>query len=238
MIYRRQLLVLTFLFAALSFSGTAAADAAGFVGMQVQGMSAKIADAMGRTTPEGVLVRDVALGGPADKAGFQRGDLIIEFAGKKITTFEDLVGGVKKLKPKDSAKAQVIRHGKNLKLTIVVDKWPRAWRVTKNSFATIGSAGLTLASLTEKIRKRFGLRWGSTGVVVTIIDELVAPKVDLKRGEIIHQINQEPVWEPRRASSIISKNLKAQKKTALLLVEGMDGFRFVILPLQPLQASR
>jgi len=208
-----------------------AAEKAGFVGMQIQGMSAQIAEAMGRATPEGVLVRDVALGGPADKAGFKRGDLIVQFSGKTVKTFEDLVGEVKKLKADDSAEVKVVRHTGEVELTLVTEKWPKSWRISKNSFATIGAAGLTLASLTEKVRKRFGLRWGSTGVVVTIIDASVAPKIDLKRGELIHQINQEPVWEPRKASGLIFKALNAQKKTVLLLVEGVDGFRYVILPL-------
>jgi len=142
-----------------------------------------------------------------------------------------LVGEVKKLKADDAAEVRVIRHGGEVQLTLVAGKWPKSWQITKNSFAAIGAAGLTLASLTEQVRKRFGLRWGSTGVVVTIIDASVASKIDLKRGELIHQINQEPVWEPRKASGLIFKALNVQKKTVLLLVEGVDGFRYVILPL-------
>ena len=234
----RRFLVLATLIAGLSYSGQAAAEKAGFVGMQIQGMSPKIAEAMGRNTPDGVLVRDVALGGPADKAGFQRGDLIVEFAGTTVTAFEDLVSGAKKLKVSDKAKAKVIRHGASVELTLVAGSWPQAWRVTKNSFATVGPAGITLASLSEKIRKRFGLRWGSTGVVVTIIDDLIAPNLDLKQGDIIYQINQQPVWKPLEASSILMNIQKAQKKTALLLVEGTDGFRFVILPLQPAKVGQ
>ena len=233
----RLVFVFTFLGVTLGVSGSASAEKAGFVGMQIQGMSQKIADALERETPDGVLVRDVALGGPADKAGFKRGDLIVEFAGRKIASFDDLVAGAKKLKTNDSAKARVIRHGATVDLILVAGAWPKAWRITKNSFATVSAAGITLASLTPKIRSRFGLRWGSTGVVVTIIDELVAPKIDLRRGELIHQINQEPVWDPRKASSIMVRAQKNQKKTVLLLVEGTDGFRFVILPLVPIPGT-
>jgi len=207
-----------------------ASDGGGFVGMQIQGMSAKLAEALGRPSVDGVLVRDVALGGPAAKAGFRRGDLIIEFSGKAIKKFEDLVVEAKKLKPEDVAKALVVRHTGEVQLSLEAGVWPASWRISKNSFATVGAAGITLASLSEKIRSRFNLRWGATGVVVTIIDEATAPKIDLKRGELIHQINQEPVWEPRRASAIIYQAVNSQKKTVLLLVEGVDGFRYVILP--------
>lgn len=214
----------------LSGANSWASEKAGFVGMQIQGMSEKLAEALGRPSADGVLVRDVALGGPAAKAGFQRGDLIIEFSGKPIKRFEDLVAEAKKLKPEDVAKALVVRHTGKIELSLEAGVWPASWRISKNSFATVGAAGITLASLSDKIRSRFNLRWGSTGVVVTIIDEATAPKIDLKRGELIHQINQEPVWEPRRASAIIYQAVNSKKKTVLLLVEGVDGFRYVILP--------
>jgi len=77
----------------------AAAAEFGFSGMHVQGMKPAIATALQLKTAEGVLVRDVALGGPADKAGVLRGDLIIRFNGVKIDTFKRLVGVVTKTKP-------------------------------------------------------------------------------------------------------------------------------------------
>ena len=46
-----------------------AAAESGFTGMQIQGMSQQTASALGLKSTDGVLVRDVALGGPADKAG-------------------------------------------------------------------------------------------------------------------------------------------------------------------------
>ena len=76
------------------FSLPAAAES-GFTGMQIQGMSEKIAKALGRKAADGVLVRDVALGGPADRAGIHRGDLIFNanVTGCKIdctAVFDDL----------------------------------------------------------------------------------------------------------------------------------------------------
>ena len=53
-----------------------------------------MAAALGLEKAEGVLVRDVALGGPAAKARFMRGDLIVVFGGKHIDTFQRLVSGV------------------------------------------------------------------------------------------------------------------------------------------------
>ncbi len=49
----------------------------GFTGMQVQGLTANAAKALKQSKAQGVLVRDVGLGSPADRAGIRRGDLIV-----------------------------------------------------------------------------------------------------------------------------------------------------------------
>ncbi len=211
-----------------SASSSVTAEAA-FVGMQVQGISKKVAAAFGIDKPEGVLVRDVALGGPADKSGIHRGDMIVAFAGVEIDTFEKLVVKVRELQAGDSVPITVIREGKSLELTMKTGKWTPAWKVKKGIFASIPSVGLTLTALTPKVRDRFAIRWGSTGVVITLIDPEKAAALDLQRGEIIHQVNQKPVWNPNELVKMYEQAKTNGKKSLLMLVEGANGFRFSIL---------
>jgi len=200
-----------------------------FVGMQVQGVSQKVAAAFGIDKPEGVLVRDVALNGPANAAGIHRGDMIIKFAGVDIDTFEKLVLKVRELSAGDSVPITVTRQGKSLDLTMKTVKWTAPWQVKKGIFASVPTIGLTLTALTPKVRERFGLRWGSTGVVITLIDPEKATSLDLQRGEIIHQVNQKPVWDPNDLVKMYMEAKKQGTKTLLMLVEGSSGFRFSIL---------
>jgi serine protease Do len=202
---------------------------AAFVGMQVQGVSKSVAAALGIDKPEGVLVRDVALGGPADKSGVHRGDMIVSFANTEIDTFEKLVVKVRELQAGDSVDITVIREGKPLKLTMKTFKWAPAWQVKKGIFASIPAIGLTLTALTPKVRERFGIRWGSTGIVITLIDPEKAANLDLQRGEIIHQVNQKPVWNPNNVVKMYLKAKAEGKKSMLMLVEGVNGFRFSLL---------
>ena len=141
-----------------------------FVGMQVQGISKKVALAFGIDKPEGVLVRDVALDGPANKSGIHRGDLIVAFAGDDIDTFEQLVVKVRELQAGDSVPVTVVRNGEELELTMVTGKWTPEWQVKKGIFASSPAVGLTMSAITPKVRERFDILWGSNGVIITLID--------------------------------------------------------------------
>jgi len=213
----------------LASASTRAAGEAAFVGMQVQGISQDVAAAIGIDKPEGVLVRDVALGGPADMSGIHRGDMIVSFAGKEIDTFETLVAKVRELEAGDKVPITVLRQGKSLKLVMQTVKWTAAWQVKSGIFASLPQIGLTLTALTPKVRDRFGIRWGSTGVVITLIDPEKATNLDLQRGEIIHQVNQKDIWDPNDLVKMYIEAKGQGRKSLLLLVEGTGGYRFSIL---------
>ncbi len=76
------------------------------------------------------------------------------------------------------------------------------------------------------------LRWGSTGVVITLIDPEKSTDMDLQRGELILQVNQDTVWMP---AQVLAKYREAKEKgltKILLLVEGTSGYRFSLLPIR------
>ncbi len=222
--------------AAIFSSPPAAAGEAGFTGMQVQGITPEIAAALGLKSQKGVLVRDVALGGPADRAGFRRFDLILKFAGQDIDTFERLIAAVRTVEAGQKVAVTVLRRGAPVELTLEAGKRPRSRSIKKGSFATIPAAGLTLAALTEKVRKSFGLRWSSVGVVVTLVDKTKAAGSDLKRGEIIVKVDQDDVWDPRQVAAKYGEAKAKGRKSLLLLVEGYqgarNGFHFSLLPVK------
>lgn len=204
----------------------------GFSGMQIQGMKPEIAKAMGLAKAHGVLIRDVALGGPADKAGIRRGDLIIKFGGKEIDTFKRLVQVVRGTKPGQSVKVTVQRKSGPKELTLKLGQRPDAWKINKDSIVNIPKVGLTLAAISKKIRDRFALRWGSIGVLVTLIAPEVESTMQLVRGDIIVQVNQEDVWKPSQVAALYKQAQKNGQKRLLILVERVSGFEYMLLPVK------
>lgn len=217
--------------AALAVLPRAAVAESGFSGMHVQGMSLKIAKALGRNTADGVLVRDIALGGPADQAGLKRGDLIIEYAGQKIGTFKRLIKVAGSTRPGQEVKVLLLRNGKPMTLTLKLVARTEPWKVANSSVVNHPQSGLTMATLTRKLRKGFGLRWGSIGVLVTLVDP-ERKDIGLRRGDLITQVNQDDVWKPEQVVAQYKAAKKAGRKELLLLVERVNGFHFMLLPVR------
>lgn len=223
---------LLLVFAVLVCTTPTRADEAAFIGMQIQGVSEGVAQAIGLDHAHGVLIRDVALGGPAAAAGFQRGDLIVTFAGKPVETFDGLVAVVKGLKAGAAVEAEVQRRGLSVRLTLTTGGWPEAWRITRGGFANLPDVGLTVAAITEKVRGTFDLRWGTVGLVVSMVDQGKPASRAVRRGDVILQVNQVDVWKPDQFMAAVQQAKRQKRDSLLLLVEGAEGFRFTLLSLK------
>ena len=203
----------------------------GFIGLQVQGMSLQIAKALDLKSTDGVLVRDVVLGGASDKAGFKRCDLILKFDSKPIKDFNAMVKFAGATKPGQTVKVDIRRHGKPMTLSLILGKWSAPWLINKSDVASLPASGLTLASLTQKLRKGFGLRWGSIGIVVTLVDP-DRTDIGLRRGDLILQVNQKDAWLPDQFIAEYKAAKKAGRKELLLLIERVNGYRFMAFPVR------
>lgn len=199
----------------------------GFLGMQVQGMDVDTAEALGLKRPDGVMVRDVAIGAPAATAGIHRGDRMISFAGSRVRKFGDLLAAVGKTEAGQKIEIVVIRRGRTVKLTMKTTHRPAAWRVKSPSFSNLNDLGFTISAMTPKVRKQFQLRWGVTGLVVTLVNQEKRASNVLKAGDIIVQVNLRDVWRPTQLVRAVEDARKAGRNKIILLVENSGGFSYI-----------
>jgi hypothetical protein len=87
----------------------------------------------------------------------------------------------------------VVRRGSETVIKLKTGQWTEAWRVEKEAILPLPQFGLTVAALTNDVRSRYSLPWGSVGLVVAQLDPDRAKGLDLQPGEIIVQINQQTV---------------------------------------------
>jgi serine protease Do len=91
-------------------SVVAQASAEGF-GLQVEALPPGIADRLNLPVSQGVLVVDVAAGGPADRAGLRRGDVILEVGRQPVTDAQTFGQALAAVPPGETALLYLHRPG-------------------------------------------------------------------------------------------------------------------------------
>jgi serine protease Do len=135
----------------------------GYLGILPQDIDDNLAQALKLKTTNGSLVGDVTADGPADKAGIKRGDIIIEFNGKKINNSTELRNIVAESSPGSSVTVTVLRDGKERNFTVVLAERPtslasRGKEREKPEEQTSKKLGLSIQTLTPDIADRLGFR--------------------------------------------------------------------------------
>lgn len=204
----------------------------GFLGMEIQGLDERAVGALGPDYAKGVLVKDVAVGEPGALAGFRRGDFIVEFDGSKVGSFDDLLKLVGKTKADDKIAVVVLRAGKKTDLTLRPTARPAAWNVTTAIFNAYPELGMTVVTVTDDVRQKFGLPWGTIGVVVSEVDANGPVASSLKPGEVIVSANLRDIWEPRHLTRQLDDARKDGRQNIVLLVRSTAGYRYSMLPVK------
>ena len=165
----------------------------------------------------------------ANKAGMRRGDLIVKYAGHEIDSVEHLIKIAKNTDPGQTVEVVALRDGKQKRYKLKLTKRRDVWKVIKTETLSIPTVGLSLAAVTPKIRERFSLRWDSHGVLVTLIDPKFTKRTELKRGDLIVQVNQKIVWRPEHIEQALNQAKADQRDFLLLLIERRGMFKFFLL---------
>jgi S1-C subfamily serine protease len=93
-----------------------------YIGVQYQMVTPEIARV--QNLPQGAYVSRVLADSPADKAGVKRGDIIVEFDGKKIDPETSIARSIAKKKPGEEVRLVLDREGKEIKVSVILEKMP------------------------------------------------------------------------------------------------------------------
>ena len=98
----------------------------GWLGVKIQDISPELAESFNLKSTDGAIITNIVLNGPADKAGLDRGDVIIEVAGKKVRDVRDTLNQISQHKPGERIDITVIRNGKTLSKQATIFERPTA----------------------------------------------------------------------------------------------------------------
>jgi serine protease Do len=170
----------------------------GWLGVLIQPVSRELAESFGLDKPSGALVSQVMAGSPAEKAGFEVGDVVVQFNGQDIGLSSQLPQLVGLLPPGSKAEVVVVRNGKRKTLHLTVAELPEdlAGSPAATEKEKIGAAtlGLRVEALTKEQLAALSL---DHGVKVVEVTEGAGARAGVRRGDVLVSLNNRPVKDPQ-----------------------------------------
>lgn len=199
----------------------------GWLGITIQSLTPELAEQFNIKDDRGVLVGDVVEGSPAEKAGLERGDVIIEYDGKKVEEPNQLRNLVANTLPGKEVEIKIIRDNHKYTKKIVITELPSDMqKLSKGEYNNLLN-GVTVSDLTPDIYSNYNIPKKIKGVIITQIEADSPADAVLNEGDIIREINRNPVTNTKEYELIVSK-IKPGDDIMLLIFRGGTS-SFVIL---------
>jgi len=200
----------------------------GWLGVRVQTVTEQIAESLGMDHAEGALISGITDGGPADQAGMERGDVVIEFNGHEIGTMRSLPRVVSQTEVGRRVDVRVWREGRYRTLHVTVGELQEEEDAAAETTdlpqfgaasGNIASLGIVVAEITPDLRDQYGLRANAEGVVVTSVDADAPAAESIEPGDVILEAEREIVRNIGDVSRVVGDAERAGHDVVLFLIE-------------------
>jgi serine protease Do len=200
----------------------------GWLGVGIQEVTTELAQSFGLKEKKGALVAQVVKDGPAEKAGLEQGDVIVEFDGKEGVESKDLPRIVAAVPVGKAVSMKVWRGGKILNKEATIGQMEEG--TTEMAKAPVRKQiGISVQKITPEIAQALGLK-NRIGVVVAQV-EPGSPAADagIRQGDVIREVNRKPVTD---VEGFLQKMEQAKGGSSILLLvqRGENSFYITVAP--------
>jgi serine protease Do len=218
----------------------------GWLGVKIQSVTDDIAESMNLDKPRGALIADVTKPGPAEKAGIEAGDVVIEFDGRPVNEMRDLPRIVAETEIGKSVTVKVLRKGKEVSVTAEVGRLEDGEKIVAaqsgqtppaTAPASVSVLGMTVTTLSDELRAKFSIDADIKGAVVTeVAADGPAAERNLQPGDVITEAGEKEVTGAADIAERVKEAEAAKKNSVLMLVAkgGKQGeMRFIAVKIKP-----
>ncbi len=180
-----------------------------WLGASGQTVTSEIAPSLGLPRPVGVAITDVFPGGPADRAGLRRGDVVTQVEGREVGDSEALRFRIATQPVGQTVRIAVWRGGHETVLPVTltgpIENPPREVTAIRgqNPFS-----GATVANLSPAFVEELGLDLPARGVVVTEVRRgSPAAQIRLQPGDVLLRVNDRALATVEEVRKIVNTPL-------------------------------
>ena len=200
----------------------------GYIGAGIQELSPELARSFQFDSTEGVLVGQVVPGGPADKAGLQQGDILVEFNGNPTHSVSELLNAVAAAAPNSKTKVVAFRNREKKTLNIVVGRLDDDQLTISRDRGNSSGLGITVQTLTPEIARQLGVDEKDQGVVVTEVNPgSLAAAAGIRPRDMILAVGSSQVRNVADLNEAMSKHDLAEGIRILVNTGGFQRFVFL-----------
>ncbi len=201
------------------------------IGVTLANMTPEIAEGFGLGSQQGVIIQSVFAGSPAERAGLQRNDVIVEMNGQPVTDRDKFRLKIADTPSGTRVRLAVLRDGKRVATEVTLtdrDDSVISGRVTPPVGEDTENIGLAVRDLTPSERTELKVE---SGVRVThVADGSEAQQKDIQVNDVIEEVNRVAVSDTREFRAEVSKVRKVGKPV-VLIVNRNGATRFETLKL-------
>jgi serine protease Do len=186
----------------------------GWLGVAVQEITPDLAKEFDIAGETGVLVADITENSPAERAGLQRGDVIIGYEGKEVDEPTTLRNMVASTPPGKTAEIKIVRDGKTRTLSVTIAQLPLESQ-KMGSFDNLLS-GVYVQNMSPDMKRGLGISKNISGVIITDVQGGSPASGVLANNDVILEINRKKIQSVEDYNSVVS-GIKSDQSILLLI---------------------
>ena len=192
----------------------------GWLGVSIRNLTPELAKSAQVKTLTGVLVVEVTKGGPADKAGIKKNDVVVAYRGKETIGINEFRNAVAETPIGTEAKITILREGKKEDLTVRIGSLEEATKLL--SVSVKERLGVEVRSPNSLEASKYGLNQNQGVIIVEIDPKSPLKEAGFEKGDIILAIENQPIESMESFVDLVSL-LKPKVKISILALDHRTG---------------
>jgi serine protease Do len=200
----------------------------GWLGVEIQQVTPDLAQSFGLSKPTGALVASVVDGGPAQKAGIKRGDIILKFNGAPVPDEHHLPEMVAQTAIGKTVPVEVLRDGKHQTIDVKIAELKETKLASARSEEDNNNWGLQVQALTPEIAQQLNIKNDKGVVIRGVTPDSPAADAGLQPGDVVLEVNHQKI---KTVDDFLAqaRQSKGSKSPALLLVQRGDNTLYTVI---------